>query len=178
MSYLQRFGSDKRILKRRYKKLTGKELDLVNPALFNEKLQWLKLYDRRPIHTQCADKVAVRDFVMDKTKVDWQKIKTRLAKQLDRNFYSPDWKLLPLNYDQGEPGHDLQKPDRLEEMITLTETLSTVFPYARVVWYCFDNQLHFGEITFYPASGFKEFTPEKWNTYFGELIDISSFEKD
>ena len=30
---------------------------------FNEKLQWLKLYDRRPEHTLMADKYRVRDFV-------------------------------------------------------------------------------------------------------------------
>ena len=38
-------------------------LDLKNPRTFNEKLQWLKLYNRRPEYTMMADKVLVRDYI-------------------------------------------------------------------------------------------------------------------
>lgn len=41
----------------------GYKLNLDNPQTFNEKLQWLKLYYHNPLMTQCADKVAVRDYV-------------------------------------------------------------------------------------------------------------------
>ena len=41
----------------------GKRLDLKNPQSFNEKLQWLKLYDRKPEYTQMVDKYAVKDYV-------------------------------------------------------------------------------------------------------------------
>ena len=34
-----------------------------NPKSFNEKLQWLKLYDRRPEYTTMVDKYAVKDYV-------------------------------------------------------------------------------------------------------------------
>lgn len=34
-----------------------------NPQTFNEKLQWLKLYDRRPEYTMLVDKFAVKDYV-------------------------------------------------------------------------------------------------------------------
>jgi len=44
----------------------GYKPDLQNPKTYNEKLQWLKLYDRRPLHTQCADKFAVRAYVKEK----------------------------------------------------------------------------------------------------------------
>lgn len=40
-----------------------KRLDLKNPQTFNEKLQWLKLYHRRPEYTMMADKVLVRDYI-------------------------------------------------------------------------------------------------------------------
>lgn len=49
--------------KRKYKKVYGRELDLRSPQYFHEKLQWLKLHDRKKIHTQCADKLAVREYV-------------------------------------------------------------------------------------------------------------------
>jgi hypothetical protein len=44
----------------------GREIDLENPKTFNEKINWLKLYDRRPVLTVMADKVAVRDFVRER----------------------------------------------------------------------------------------------------------------
>lgn len=41
----------------------GKKLHLDNPKTFNEKLQWLKLYGRRPIDTVLADKYAVKEYI-------------------------------------------------------------------------------------------------------------------
>ena len=40
--------SDEKFLKRMYKAKLGKELDLKTPQTFNEKMQWLKLHDRKP----------------------------------------------------------------------------------------------------------------------------------
>lgn len=36
-----------------------------NPKTFNEKLQWLKLHDRRPEYTQMVDKYLVRDYIKE-----------------------------------------------------------------------------------------------------------------
>jgi hypothetical protein len=52
--------------KRDFKRNFGRELDIENPKTFNEKIQWLKLNDRRPLHTQCADKFEVRKYVKEK----------------------------------------------------------------------------------------------------------------
>lgn len=57
---------DKIYLKKLYKAKTGKELNLKNPTLFNEKLNWLKLYDRRPEYTVMADKYLARDFIAER----------------------------------------------------------------------------------------------------------------
>lgn len=43
----------------------GKPLNLSKPRTLNEKINWLKLYDRTPLHTQCADKYTVRKYVTD-----------------------------------------------------------------------------------------------------------------
>lgn len=40
-----------------------KKLDLNNPVTFNEKLQWLKLYDRRPEYTLMVDKYRAKEYV-------------------------------------------------------------------------------------------------------------------
>lgn len=58
--------SDKEYAKNIFLKKFGKELNLENPTSFNEKIQWLKLNDRTPIHTICADKIAVRDYVEER----------------------------------------------------------------------------------------------------------------
>ena len=42
------------------------ELDLENPRTFNEKIQWLKLYDRNPLYTKLVDKYAVKQWVAER----------------------------------------------------------------------------------------------------------------
>ncbi len=54
---------DKLYLKLCYKCHTGKKLNLKNPQSFNEKLQWLKLYDRKSEYTTMVDKYAVKEYV-------------------------------------------------------------------------------------------------------------------
>jgi hypothetical protein len=43
-----------------------KSLDLKDPKTYNEKLQWLKLYYRRPLLSTMADKVAVKEYVANR----------------------------------------------------------------------------------------------------------------
>ena len=50
-------------LKRRFHAKLGTTLHLDNPQSFNEKLQWLKLYDRNSSYTQMVDKYAVREYI-------------------------------------------------------------------------------------------------------------------
>ena len=57
---------DDEFLRCLYKLSMGRDLDLQNPKTFTEKLQWLKLYDRRPEYTRMADKYAVKKLVADK----------------------------------------------------------------------------------------------------------------
>lgn len=42
-----------------------KRLNLDNPRTFNEKMQWLKLYDRKPQYTRLVDKYEVRRYIAD-----------------------------------------------------------------------------------------------------------------
>lgn len=58
--------SDKNWTKVVWKLKTGKRIHLSKPKGFNEKLQWLKLYDRNPKYTMMVDKYLVREFVADK----------------------------------------------------------------------------------------------------------------
>lgn len=54
---------DKLYLKILFRSRMGYKLNLNKPETYSEKLQWLKLYDRRPEYTVMVDKYAVKDFV-------------------------------------------------------------------------------------------------------------------
>lgn len=58
-----RLVSDEYYLKLFYYAYQDKKLDLNQPVTFSEKLQWLKLYDRKSEYTMMTDKYKVREFV-------------------------------------------------------------------------------------------------------------------
>lgn len=58
--------SDKKYLEIIYKTRMGKKLNLDNPSTFNEKIQWLKLYDRKPEYTTMVDKYEVKKYIEEK----------------------------------------------------------------------------------------------------------------
>jgi len=55
--------TDKLYLKLLYHRIFGKKLNLYNPVTYNEKLNWLKLYDRKPKYTKMVDKYEVKEYV-------------------------------------------------------------------------------------------------------------------
>ena len=54
---------DKEYLELQYLLRIGKELNIRKPKTFNEKLQWLKLYDRNPLYNRMTDKVEAKEYV-------------------------------------------------------------------------------------------------------------------
>lgn len=274
---------DKIYLKLVYRALMHKNLDLKTPKTFNEKLQWLKLYNHNPQYTQMVDKYEVKKYVAkkigkqyliptlgvwesfdqidfnslpnqfvlkcthdsgglaickDKSFFDVASARRLIEKSLKRNYYSlwrewpykavkpriiaekymkdsisvpeesdlKDYKLFCFNgkvkffkidfdrftdhranyYDIdgyllpfGEsdyppnPEKNLDIPDELPEMIVCAEKLAESIPFVRVDFYDVNGQVYFGEITFYPASGFGSFTHEEWDLKLGGWIDLS-----
>lgn len=61
--YFFNFLPDKQYLKLQYFLTFNKRLNLNNPKTFNEKMQWLKLYDRKDIYTTMVDKYEIKKFV-------------------------------------------------------------------------------------------------------------------
>ena len=57
------FLPDKLYLRLFYFATTGRMINFKNPRGFNEKLQWIKVYDRHPEHGQLVDKLAVREHI-------------------------------------------------------------------------------------------------------------------
>lgn len=95
--------SDKQYLKLRFKATIGKKLNLKDPKTFNEKLQWIKLYDRRPEYITLVDKYAVRQWIAERI---GQEYLVPLLGKWDRaediDFDSlPDQFVLKCNHDSG-----------------------------------------------------------------------------
>lgn len=70
-SYMNAMGltenvSDKKFTELMFRAKMGYPLNLDNPVTFSEKIQWLKLYNRRPEYTVYADKFSVREYIKDK----------------------------------------------------------------------------------------------------------------
>ena len=54
----------------------------------------------------------------------------------------------------------------------LAEKLAESIPFVRVDFYYVNGRIYFGEMTFYPASGFGKFVPEEWDYKLGEWLDL------
>ena len=63
---------DKVYLKILYRLWVGKKLNLKNPTTYNEKMQWLKLYDKNPLKTVLTDKYLVREWIKENIPEDAQ----------------------------------------------------------------------------------------------------------
>lgn len=66
-----------------------------------------------------------------------------------------------------------QLPANIREMINIAERLAAGFPFVRVDLYNVKGKIYFGEMTFYPNSGYKAFNPEEFDIRLGELFDDS-----
>lgn len=69
-SYLARLGfyngmRDEKFIKKEYFLKMGERLNLEDPKTFNEKMQWLKLHDKKDIYTTMVDKAEVKKYVAD-----------------------------------------------------------------------------------------------------------------
>ncbi|MGM9876377.1 MAG: ATP-grasp fold amidoligase family protein [Bacilli bacterium] len=272
------FLPDSVYLKWRFKLIMGYKLDLDNPQTFNEKLQWLKLYDRDPKYTQMVDKYEVRKYIKekigeeylipllgvydkfedidfdklpnqfvikcnhdsgglvickDKSKLDIESARRKINSSLKRNYYYSgrewpyknvkpkiiiekymednidkeliDYKLYAFNgrvdyvmvcFDRFNGGTkfiyfdrewniqkdfsndgikygdniSLRKPKNLDKMFNFASILSKRIPFVRVDFYEVNGKLYFGELTFYPSSGFDDTRPEKISKYLNKIL--------
>lgn len=260
-----------------FREALGKYPDLKNPKTFNEKLQWLKLYDRQPRYTQMVDKYAVRQFISeklgeeylipllgvwdcfedidfnalpnqfvlkpthtsgnificrDKRAIDYSRLRHEVNRWLKRryywvhrewpyknlprriiaeqyisesdnelrdykffcfggkvkcfkidydrfvehraNYYDTKKELLPFGEEVCPPDFErkIDIPKNIDDMIALAEKLSEGHPFLRVDFYSVAGKIYFGELTFFPASGFGPFIPEEWDYKLGEWIKL------
>ena len=270
--------SDKLFLKIRFQYLVGIKLNLNNPVTFNEKVQWLKIYDRKPIYTQMSDKYEVRkliehnigkeyliplfgvydsfndidfnklpqEFIIkcthdsgsiiickDKNILNINKIKNIINKKMRTNYYHhckewayknitpriviekyltdesgneiSDYKIFCFNGEPklievdtnrftahnrdyfsvnwehhilteggipNAPRNSIKKPTTLNNMLNIARKLSASIPHVRIDFYTINNNIYFGEFTFYDSAGINYFNPPEWNFIIGSWLKL------
>ncbi len=132
------FISDTLFLKLKWKHIMGYPLNLENPQTFNEKLQWLKLYNRRPEYTKMVDKVEAKKYVEGIIGRDY--IIPTLAiydRVEDINFDDlPQQFVLKCTHDSGGVVicKDKSKLDKVDTLKKLKKNLSQNFYYQNREW--------------------------------------------
>ena len=92
---------------------------------------------------------------------------------LEDDFYDLDWNHFDFSRGYSRNTSQLtEKPYQLEEMVRIGTVLAKDFPFVRVDFYIISGKVFFGEITFYPSSGFGRFHPDTWDKTFGDWINL------
>ena len=86
------------------------------------------------------------------------------------DFYTPDWKWLPVKQHYPNAGDILPKPDFLPDILEIARKLSEGFPHVRVDLYVEKGRIYFGELTFGHFGGLHRFEPQEYDRLFGEYF--------
>lgn len=91
-----------------------------------------------------------------------------------RGFYDFNFEPLPYRYVSLKKSIStkVEKPSNLDEMRKLSEVLAANFPFVRVDFYSIEGKTIFGEMTFYPSDGRKDFIPDEYNKIIGDYIKL------
>ena len=283
VSKIQRIIPDKVYLSAKYYKHFHRLPNLRKPETFTEKIQWLKLYDRREEYITYVDKYLVKEYIAeklgweyiiptlavwssieeidienlpeqfviksthdsgsiivckDKKKFNLEKAKSSLQRGLISTgyWYGREWpykqvvpkliveqymedtkthelrdykffcfngvvKMFKVDFDRftnhranyyDEKGHilpfgekylppdfdrDIEIPASIPQMIELAQVLSKGIPFVRVDFYDVNGRIYFGELTFYPASGFGPFTSNDADLEVGSWLQLPEIKR-
>lgn len=100
--------------------------------------------------------------------------KDRFSKKgMTEDFFDIKWQHLPVKrvFYENSSEH-IPKPLVLDEMISLSKKLSKNIPFLRTDFYIINEKVYFGELTFYPASGFEQFVPDSFDIKMGNWLRL------
>jgi hypothetical protein len=99
-------------------------------------------------------------------------ISDRYSNQCNHLVYDTKWNKVKVASEDARINEDAPKPENLEEMLQISTKLSEDFPFARIDLYSLANKIYFGEVTFYPWSGYMEFEPDDFDFVLGEKFSL------
>jgi hypothetical protein len=84
-----------------------------------------------------------------------------------RDFYTREWQPMDFELEKPRLGAPIEPPQHLDRMIEAAEAIGSEFDFVRVDLYDLPDHPRFGELTFYPGSGFDRFRPTSMDLQFG-----------
>lgn len=92
-----------------------------------------------------------------------------------RAIYDRDWNYIDVETDCKKKENTVPKPEGFEEMRRTAEILAKNFPYVRVDLYWVNGKVYFGEMTFYPWSGYVQFNPDEFDFTLGNEFVLRKY---
>lgn len=91
-------------------------------------------------------------------------------------FFDKKWNLKRINKRglEAPKSFTIPKPKCMDKMFAIAEKLSKGIPFVRVDLYQCNGKVYFGEMTFYPQSGFDPNLLPQTDLYLGDLLDLSA----
>jgi len=119
-----------------YEKEFGRLPDLKNPRGYNEKIQWLKLYDQMPEHTVCCDKLLARGYVAQKAGSQCLLEVYQVARGVDGiNFDKlPKDYVLKTNHDSGTVNIVRNRKGLIKAKKNMRKKVGKLYGYAEGEW--------------------------------------------
>lgn len=87
-----------------------------------------------------------------------------------RNFYTSEWERKYVTTDHEQFEEKFPKPQNLDMMLEVAHVLSEDFPFVRVDLYNIEGKIYFGELTFYPWTGYVKFEPDEFDFELGSYF--------
>lgn len=92
----------------------------------------------------------------------------RYTDQYCHVVYDTEWNKQDVIIGDSSAAADYEKPEKLQQMLEIASVLSKDFPAARIDLYYIQGKIYFGEITFFPWSGYMSFTPDSFDEELGK----------
>ena len=90
------------------------------------------------------------------------------------NYYDTNGNMLLFGEEVCSPDFTktIKIPNGINQMIELLEKLSKNITFLRVDFYEVNGKIYFGELTFFPNSGFGKFIPDEWDRKLGDMLKL------
>lgn len=133
--------------------------DLINPQGYNDKVNWLKLYDQMPEHIVCSDKLRAREYVAERVGTDCLLEVYQTARSVDRIAFEtlPERYVLKTNHDSGSVCVVTDRASSMYARRKIRRRLKRTYGMAKGEWaYAYISPLVFAEEFMHgPATDYK-----------------------
>lgn len=99
-------------------------------------------------------------------------VSDRHTEHCNHLVYDTEWNKINAASEGADLSKDVPKPENLPEMLDVAHRLSEDFPFARIDLYSLAGKTIFGEITFYPWSGYMEYKPDSFDFELGRHFSL------